>query len=189
VTSFGKLVEEQLPRLRRYALALLRDPDKADDLVQDTVLRALEKKHLYQPDTNLRAWLFTLLHNQHVNRVRQLVRQGPTVNIDDIQAPAPATQMRRLELNDLDRAVARLPHDQRTVLLLIGLEGMKYDEVADILGVPVGTVRSRLSRARADLRVMLSAEQGASQSLPPRSERAAREQRAGRANQAASIGL
>jgi RNA polymerase sigma-70 factor, ECF subfamily len=117
------------------------------------------------------------------------VRQGPTVNIDDIQAPAPATQMRRLELNDLDRAVARLPHDQRTVLLLIGLEGMKYDEVADILGVPVGTVRSRLSRARADLRVMLSEEPGTSASLPPRSDRETREQRAGRANQAASIGL
>jgi RNA polymerase sigma-70 factor (ECF subfamily) len=189
VTSFGKLVEEQLPRLRRYALALLRDPDKADDLVQDTVLRALEKKHLYQPDTNLRAWLFTLLHNQHVNRVRQLVRQGPTANIDDIQAPAPATQMRRLELNDLDRAVARLPQDQRTVLLLIGLEGMKYDEVAEVLGVPVGTVRSRLSRARADLRVMLGEEPGASQSLPPRAERAARERRPARASQAASIGL
>jgi len=172
---FGKLIEAELPRLRRYALPLLRNTDRADDLVQDTVLRALEKKHLYQSGTNLRAWLFTLMHNQYVNTVRRSVRQGSMVHIDDIQPATPATQMRRLELNDLERAVARLPDEQRTVLLLVGLEGMKYEEVAEIHEVPVGTVRSRLSRARTAIRSMLDGESDrpSLRSLPARIDPAA----------------
>jgi RNA polymerase sigma-70 factor, ECF subfamily len=158
VTSFGKLVEEQLPRLRRYALALLRDPDKADDLVQVRFF-ARSRRRTFISRTRICApgsspFCTTNTSTAFASSCGRARRR--------ISMTSKPRLRRRLELNDLDRAVARLPHDQRTVLLLIGLEGMKYDEVADILGVPVGAVRSRLSRARADLRDMLSEEPGRS---------------------------
>jgi RNA polymerase sigma-70 factor, ECF subfamily len=145
------LFAAEIPRLRRYARALLRDKDRADDLVQDTILRALEKKHLYEQDTNLRAWLFTLMHNHYVNSIRRSARRGQTIFVEKVGLASPAAQFASLELRELERAIARLPEEQRETLLLIGLEGMKYDEVALICGVPIGTVRSRLSRARTGL--------------------------------------
>lgn len=155
--DFGLLLEREIPRLRRYARALTRDATRADDLVQSCLVRALAKSHLWQPGTDLRAWLFTILHNQHVNDVRRSVREGTNVPVEDV-APVltvQSTQGSSLKLRDLDRALARLPEEQRQVLLLVGLEGMRYEEVALVLSVPVGTVRSRLSRGRETLRRLM----------------------------------
>ena len=157
MAEFGSLLEHEIPRLRRYARALTRDATRADDLVQSCLLRALSKSHLWQPGTDLRAWLFTILHNQHVNDVRRAVREGINIPVEDV-APVltvPSTQGAALQLRDLDRAMTRLPEEQRQVLLLVGLEGMRYEEVAAVLDVPVGTVRSRLSRGRDTLRHLL----------------------------------
>src|ERR1700675_1342931 len=112
----------QIPRLRRYARALSRDVTAADDLVQDCLIRAVSKSHLWQEGTDLRAWLFTILHNQHIDDVRRAVR----------------------ERRDLERALAKLPDELRSTLLLVGMEGMKYDQAAAVLDVPIGTIRSRL---------------------------------------------
>jgi RNA polymerase sigma-70 factor, ECF subfamily len=160
VEEFGKLLEEHIPRLRRYARALSRDANRTDDLVQDCLYRAL-KRDLFQPDTNLRAWLFTMLHNQHVNIIRSSLREGVAVPVEDVaeMLSEPASQGGSLDLRDLDAAMARLPEEQRHVVLLVGLEGLRYEEVASILDVPVGTVRSRLSRAREALRHWLGREQ------------------------------
>jgi RNA polymerase sigma-70 factor (ECF subfamily) len=157
MSDLTRLLEAEIPRLRRYARALTRDVARADDLVQNCLTRALAKQHLWQPGTDLRAWLFTILHNQHVNDVRRSVREGVNVVIEDM-APvlsAPPGAMAALELRDLDRAIAKLAPEQRQVILLVGLEGMQYEEVALILGVPVGTVRSRLSRGRDQLRRLM----------------------------------
>jgi RNA polymerase sigma-70 factor (ECF subfamily) len=154
VTYLHQQIEVEIPRLRRYARALTRDVFAADDLVQESVARALGKLHLWQAGTDLRAWLFTILHNQYVSHVRRAVREGTVVGLSDNEPllTRMPQQTHRLELRDLDRALAKLPSEQRQVILLIGLEGMRYEEVAAILHVPVGTVRSRLSRARQALR-------------------------------------
>jgi RNA polymerase sigma-70 factor, ECF subfamily len=151
-------IEQEIPRLRRYARALTRDVSGADDLVQDCLTRGLAKAHLWQEGTDLRAWLFTILHNQHVNRVRRSIREGVAVNGSDVEPSISASQYSRIELRDLERALARLPEEQRQVVLLVGLEGMRYETVAEIMGVPVGTVRSRLSRGREALRRMMGGE-------------------------------
>jgi RNA polymerase sigma-70 factor (ECF subfamily) len=163
MSDFCYLLEAQIPSLRRYARALLRDASRADDLVQDTLVRALAKQHLWQPDTNLRAWLFTLMHNLYVNAVRQSVREGAMVNVEDLSATLIATTdpTASRQLCELENAIARLPDEQREVVLLIGLEGMPYDEAAAILRVPIGTVRSRLSRARGSLRKFLDGDEEA----------------------------
>jgi RNA polymerase sigma-70 factor (ECF subfamily) len=150
-------IEEEIPRLRRYARALTRDVTAADDLVQDCLARALSKVHLWQEGTDLRAWLFTILHNQYVNHVRRAVREGAAVGLSETE-PMLTTQPnqdKRLELRDLERAIAKLPEEQRAVVLLVGLEGMRYEEVAIVLDVPVGTIRSRLSRGREMLRQLI----------------------------------
>ena len=126
-------------------------------LVQDCLTRALGKIHLWQEGTDLRAWLFTILHNQYVNQVRRSVREGAAVGLSETEpllTRAPH-QGRSLELRDLQRAMAKLPEEQRSVILLVGLEGMRYEEVAEVLDVPVGTVRSRLSRGREALRRLM----------------------------------
>jgi RNA polymerase sigma-70 factor (ECF subfamily) len=160
MTDIYQDIEAEIPRLRRYARALARDPIAADDLVQECLARALSKVHLWQEGSNLRAWLFTILHNQHVNIVRRAIRTGPTVELGDSEVllSQPANQEKRLEMRDLDRALGQLPPEQRAAILLIGLEGMCYGEAADALGIPVGTVRSRLSRGRDTLRQLMSVE-------------------------------
>jgi RNA polymerase sigma-70 factor, ECF subfamily len=157
MTEFGRLVAAEIPRLRRYARALTRDVVRADDLVQSCLVRAIAKQQLWQPGTDLRAWLFTILHNQHVNDVRRSAREGVSVAVEDAAAVLTAAPDAGacLQLRDLERAIARLPEEQRQVVLLVGLEDMRYEEVAAVLGVPVGTVRSRLSRGREALRRMM----------------------------------
>ena len=157
MNEFARLLEAEIPRLRRYARALTRDVARADDLVQSCLTRAVAKQHLWQPGTDLRAWLFTILHNQHVNDVRRSVREGVSVAVEEM-APVLTVQSNAhavLQLRDLEVAINKLPQEQRQVILLVGLEGMRYEEVATILGVPVGTVRSRLSRGRDQLRRLM----------------------------------
>ena len=157
MTDFARLLEVEIPRLRRYARALTRDVSRADDLVQSCLTRAVAKQHLWQPGTDLRAWLFTILHNQHVNDIRRSVREGVNVPVEEM-APVltvSSNAIAALELRDLEAAMAKLPQEQRQVILLVGLEGMRYEEVGLILGVPVGTVRSRLSRGRDQLRRLM----------------------------------
>jgi len=160
MSDFGSLVEAEIPRLRRYARALTRDAVRADDLVQNCLLRAIAKQHLWQPGTDLRAWLFTILHNQNVNDVRHSAREGSNVSIEDA-APMLTTQSNAfdtVQLRDLEAAIAKLPQEQRQTILLVGLEGLPYEEVAAILKVPVGTIRSRLSRGRDQLRALMGIE-------------------------------
>ena len=156
MNEFARMLEAEIPRLRRYARALTRDVVRADDLVQSCVTRAVAKQHLWQYGTDLRAWLFTIMHNQHVNDVRRGVREGNNVEIDEApQLTVQSNAIPTLQLRDLERAIGKLPHEQREVILLVGLEGMAYEEVALVLSVPVGTVRSRLSRGRDQLRQLM----------------------------------
>jgi len=145
---------ELIPRLRRYARALVGDRASADDLVQDTLERAWAKLHLYRRGTDLRAWLFTVMHNVHVNKVRA-TRVTDTLEDELPELAQRASQGDALLVRDLDRAIARLPTEQRSVLLLVTLEEMSYEEVARAIGIPIGTVMSRLSRAREKLRMMM----------------------------------
>jgi len=143
-----------IPRLRRYARALVGDRASADDLVQDTLERAWAKLHLYRRGTDLRAWLFTVMHNVHVNKVRA-TRATDTLDDEMPELALRPPQGDALVVRDLDRAIALLPAEQRSVLLLVTLEDMSYDEVARTLGIPIGTVMSRLSRAREKLRALM----------------------------------
>jgi len=160
MNDFAPLLEEQIPRLRRYARALTHDVTRADDLVQSCLVRAIAKQHLWERGTNLRAWLFTILHNQHVNDVRHSVREGNTVELDEApQLTVQGNAIVSLELRDLESAIGKLPPEQRQVILLVGLEGMAYEDVATVLDIPVGTVRSRLSRGRDQLRRLMGVEE------------------------------
>jgi len=149
-------IEALIPRLRRYARALVRDPVAADDLVQDCLARALRKIHLWEKGTDLRAWLFTILHNQHISLARLAMRQRAIVELQKRKSGLALSpnQIARLELRDLERAIARLPDRQRSVILLIGLKGLSYQEAASVVNLPVGTVRSQVSRGRETLRTM-----------------------------------
>jgi len=151
-------IQAEIPHLRRYARALVRDVVAADDLVQEGLARALAKLHLWQEGTNLRAWLCTILRNQHVDEIRRTMRAGRPVELSEAEPllSRPADQDKRLELRDLERALARLPEEQRVVILLVGLKGMAYQDAGVLLGMPIGTVRSRLSRGRDALRRLMS---------------------------------
>src|SRR5437764_12755051 len=156
---------ELIPRLRRYARALVGDRAAADDLVQDSVERAWTKLHRYRRGTDLRAWLFTVMHNVHVNRVRA-ERPSDPLGDDVPELAQRGTQADALMVRDLDRAIARLPADQRAVLLLVTHEELSHDEVARTLGIPIGTVTSRLSRAREELRTMMPGQRPSTKSKP-----------------------
>ena len=159
--EFHRLVEHEIPRLRRYARALTRDSNRADDLVQDTLLRGLDKAHLWQVGTDLRAWLFTIMHNQYVNDIRRATREQATLDVDQIASTLAATTdpTASRQLAELDRALGHLSTGQRAVVLLVGLEGVSYDEAAKILRVPIGTIRSRLARAREALRSLMDIDE------------------------------
>ncbi|MDI3380622.1 RNA polymerase sigma factor [Xenophilus aerolatus] len=150
----GALVAH-IPSLRRYARALTGDAWTADDLVQDTLERACDKWRLWTAGTDLRAWLFTLMHNLFVNQVRRAPPQRASVDIDELAEHLPAAETLPERQIDLQRCLLQLPDEQRAVLLLVALEDLSYDDVARILGVPAGTVMSRLSRARTRLRQLM----------------------------------
>jgi RNA polymerase sigma-70 factor (ECF subfamily) len=156
-------IEQEIPRLRRYARYLRREPDHADDLVQECLSRAIAKIDTWQPGTNLRAWLFVILRNCHINEIR---REQRVVSLED-ENPAsepmlsvPGSQETRVALAEVRRAYLSLNEEHREVLLLVAIEGLQYEEAASILEIPLGTVRSRLSRARQALRQALDAGRG-----------------------------
>jgi RNA polymerase sigma-70 factor (ECF subfamily) len=153
--GFRQGIEATIPALRRYARALTRDPELADDLVQDTLVRALRSEHLFHGG-DLRSWLYTILTNLNRNRLRALARRPPLQMLDENDA-ADATGP-EAGGRDIERALASLAEDQRTVLLLVVLEGLSYREVADVQGVPIGTVMSRLARARTQIKAHLDGE-------------------------------
>jgi len=148
---------DQLPGLRRYARALTGNAWAADDLVQDTLERACAKWRLWLPGSDLRAWLFTVMHNLYLNQRRGERLAPATVDLADVEHELPAPASHQDDALDLDRCLQRLPADQRAVLLLVTLEDLGYEETARVLGVPVGTVMSRLSRARSRLRELMEA--------------------------------
>jgi RNA polymerase sigma-70 factor, ECF subfamily len=153
-----------LPRLRRYARVLTGDVHRADDLVQDTLARAWDKRRLWRAGSDLRAWLFGIMHTVHVNQFSLRQRERAPVSLGDDDGPATgwevpvrATQSDRIEVNELFAQLGRLPVEQREVLILAAVEELRYDEIARLLSVPVGTVMSRLGRARERLRRMVGA--------------------------------
>ncbi len=152
--SLRDQIEALLPRLTRYARVLTRDVVAADDLVQDCIARALAKIHLWEPGTDLRAWLFAILHSQHINSLRRDARRR--ASIDMLKAQQASTQLPnqhdRLEFREVERALAKLPENQRSLILLVGLEGMGYEDAASVVKIPLGTVRSRIGRGRETLR-------------------------------------
>ncbi|WP_332813649.1 sigma-70 family RNA polymerase sigma factor [Ramlibacter sp.] len=161
-------LEAQIPQLRRYARALTGDAWAADDLVQDTLERACDRWQLWKAGSDLRAWLFTLMHNLFIDGARRALRQaGQRVDIDDaapeLAAPPAATD----QLLDLQRCLMRLPEEQREVLLLVTLQDLSYEEVARVTGTPIGTVMSRLSRARSRLRELMEGTPPAGSSSAP----------------------
>lgn len=156
----GRALLAELPRLRRYARALVGDRAAADDLVQDTLERAWANARQRHAGGELRAWLFSIMHNL---RVDQLRRSGPRLLSLDDEVSLPVgrdTVADGIGLLDIEAALGRLPEEQRAVLLLVTLEDMRYEDVAEMLGIPVGTVMSRLARGRERLRLLLDAQPG-----------------------------
>ena len=147
-----------VPRLRRYARALVGNRDDADDLVQDTLERALAKSALWRGVADMRAWLFGMMHNLHVDGVRKPKLHTVVLDDDTLELPVAATQGDRLAVLDLQAALERLPIEQREIILLVALEDMSYAEVAATLGIPVGSVMSRLSRGRERLRSLMEGQ-------------------------------
>ncbi|HTW28372.1 MAG TPA: sigma-70 family RNA polymerase sigma factor [Acetobacteraceae bacterium] len=152
-------IEACVPALRRYAAALLRNRQDADDLVHDCLVRALDKLHTRHEDGDVRAWLFSILHNLFISQRRRAASRpehDPLDAAEGVAFHAASTQEDTLRWQELIRAVDRLPADQRTVILLVSVEDHTYAEAARVLGVPIGTVMSRLARARERLREMVS---------------------------------
>ena len=157
-TEFQKSLLIELPHLRRFARALSGDASLADDLVQDCVERALKKQHLYDSSRPLRAWLYAILRNIHISHWRKASPWGHPKNIDDLEGfegAVPAEQEHNLSLSMITEALDHLPPQHREVLVLISLEEVSYREAAEIIGVPIGTIMSRLSRARSTLQKIL----------------------------------
>jgi RNA polymerase sigma-70 factor (ECF subfamily) len=157
LSEFRQRIETAIPALRRYARALTRDSETADDIVQDTLVRALRSEHLFH-DGDVRAWLYTILTNLNRNRLRSLSRRPILTPIKDgdasITGPDGGSR-------DIARALDDLAEDQRAALLLVVLEGLTYREVAEVQGVPIGTVMSRLARARMQIKAYLDGERPA----------------------------
>ena len=149
----------ELPRLRRYARALVGDRAAADDLVQDTLERAWSRFTQWRQGSDLRAWLFSIMHNLRVDQLRRPGLNALPMDDEELMVPTRATQSDHLEVVDLEVALSRLPEEQRAVLLLVALEEMSYEEVAAALGIPMGTVMSRLARGRERLRLILEGRQ------------------------------
>ncbi|HLY54783.1 MAG TPA: sigma-70 family RNA polymerase sigma factor [Stellaceae bacterium] len=155
------LIEPLIPAMRRYACAFLRDRSAADDLVQDCLERAIGRWHQRRADGNPRTWIFTILHNLAVNHVNQARRRGKFVPLEDADEAAlsqPASQDGALRHRDLLKALADLPEDQRSTVLLVSVEGLSYAEAASVLDIPIGTIMSRLARGRERLRRAVEGE-------------------------------
>ena len=156
MTDFARLLEAEIPRLRRYARALTRDVTRADDLVQSCLTRAVAKQHLWQPGTDLRAWLFTILRNEFYSQMRKRGREvQDTDGAFTERMSVHPSQYGILDMADFKKALDGLPPDQREAIILIGASGFSYEEAADICHCAVGTMKSRVSRARTRLQEQL----------------------------------
>ncbi len=155
----SRAILAELPRLRRYARAMLGDRAAADDLVQDTLERAWSRFAQWRPGSDLRAWLFGIMHNLRVDQLRRGALSTYSLDEAADDVPTRATQTDRLEVMDIEAALRQLPDEQREVLLLVALEEMSYAEVAAALGIPAGTVMSRLARGRERLRQIMEGRQ------------------------------
>jgi len=155
----SRAILAELPRLRRYARAMVSERAAADDLVQDTLEKAWSRISQWRAGSDLRAWLFSIMHNLRVDQLRRPALSTSPMDDEYFDPPTRATQTDRLEVQDLESALARLPEEQREVLLLVALEEMSYGQVALALGIPTGTVMSRLSRGRERLRLILDGQQ------------------------------
>lgn len=156
VEEFESLMAQQIPRLRRYARVLSRNAARADDLLQDTLERSWSRRHLWRSGSDLRAWLFTIMHNLYVNR--QLRQREHDALDDAIDISTSSRHEQQAEVRDVARALARLPAESREILLLVAVEEMPYADAAELLDLPIGTVMSRLSRARERLRALMNGE-------------------------------
>src|SRR5271165_4672207 len=166
-------IEAHIPGLRRFARALVRgDRERADDLVQDSLERALSRWHLRRAGGDLRGWLYTILYNRFLSEQHRQKRRGVHSTLAEaMESELPAIkagQDQALEHRDLLRAFAALPEEQRSILFLVGVEDLSYEQAARVLGVPIGTVMSRLSRGRERLRQSMSRGLGAAESTPRR---------------------
>ncbi|MCK5811241.1 MAG: RNA polymerase sigma factor [Cocleimonas sp.] len=151
-------LEHSIPALRRYAYSLVYKQEDADDLVQDCLERAIKKQSLWQQGTSLRAWLFTMQHNLYINQLKKRSRQPPmSAEIEPLKHSLEPHKSAIL-IHDIDVCLRQLPDDQRQVLLLITVEGFAYKEAAKIMDIPLGTVMSRLSRARKSLQALMNGE-------------------------------
>lgn len=153
--EFGQQLIALLPNLRRFALSLCRARDVADDLVQLTCEKALVNRHSFEPGTRMDAWLFRILRNTWIDRTRRTRTEGVTIDIDDAHfltgEDGSDVAEGRLMLDSATRAISELPDDQREVLLLVCVEELSYRDAAAVLDLPIGTVMSRLARARKKL--------------------------------------
>lgn len=159
MSEYRQQIVANIPRLRRYARALLKDPDRAEDLVQETLVRALDKLHFWRLGSDMRAWLFTIMHNFYINEYRRARKRPDALSLEDAGLPEPSAHSQadaQVQLQDLQACLMRLPEEQRIVLLLIGLEGLSYAATAKVLGIKKGTVMSRLHRARERMRAWMS---------------------------------
>lgn len=148
----------EIPRLRRYARALLGERTAADDLVQDTLECAWSRQGQWRAGSNLRAWLFGIMHNLRVDQLRRPNPMLQSVDAEEVELPTRATQSDAIEVNDLEAALRQLPEEQRDVLLLVAVEEMSYADVATTLAIPIGTVMSRLARGREKLRLIMDGQ-------------------------------
>jgi RNA polymerase sigma-70 factor, ECF subfamily len=158
-SRFEQRVQALIPALRSYARALVRDADRAEDLLQDSLERALSRQPLFIRDDNLRGWLFRVMHNVYLNSFRTLSRMGTTVELDEETLPSvQPEQLSHVEVAETLAAFDRLPDECREALWLVVVEGIGYREASRVLGVPLGTLVSRVSRAREELRRLCQTE-------------------------------
>lgn len=155
------LMAREIPRLRRYALSLTNDPAAADDLVQDCLERAIRKRHLWKRHGSIRNWLYKVLYNVFLNQGTQRRRARSQMTLEDMpgEPSEPARQESEVACKDITAAMQQLPEDQRAAISLTALEGLSYDEAAGVLDIPIGTLRSRLSRGRERLRHLYAGPQ------------------------------
>jgi len=158
MSEFTKELEQCIPALRRYAHSLLYKQEEADDLVQDCLERAIKKQALWQQGTSLRAWLFTMQHNLYINQLRKLGRQPLMIEETEQLAHNHEPHKSEVLIRDINYCIQQLPDDQRQVLLLVTVQGFSYKEVSEIVDAPLGTIMSRLSRARKNLQALMNGE-------------------------------
>ncbi len=154
--SFKREMLAALPNLRAFAVSLSGQHDKADDLVQDTIMKAWAKQESFEPGTNMKAWLFTILRNEFYSQMRKRGREvQDSEGVFTERMAVHPSQFGSLDLKDFQSALARLPDDQREAIILVGASGFSYEEAAEVCGCAVGTIKSRLSRARTHLQTDL----------------------------------